>query len=86
MIMANGDGDGGSQRIRKRAASHPWNHHEQRLNSTADRNEPRCCKVTMTVTRSEFRNIRARAGGKSVSEFLRQHVPAAILKPLPEAN
>jgi hypothetical protein len=83
MIMANGDG---GERLRKRSSGHPWNHPELRLHSNNERDEPRCCKVTMTVTRSEFRAIRARAGSRTVSEFLRGQVNAEILQPVPDSQ
>jgi len=86
MIDSNGDS---GERVRRRS-KHPWNHPQLRLHtpdeSPDEPQEPRCCKVTMTVTRSEFRAIRSRAGSRSVSEFLRQHVPAEILAPLPKTG
>ncbi len=80
MIMAMDDGD---RQPRKPAPNHPWNHPERRA-AAADlersQTNARTSKVTMVVTRAEFLALRARAGGKTMSEFLRSHFPPELLK------
>ena len=76
MIMAREDGDG---RKRRPASNHPWRRH--RTEESAE--EPRVQKVAMAVTRSELVALRSRAGCMTLSQFLRQHFPAELLKPQP---
>ena len=77
MIMAMDDS---GRQPRKPAANHPWNHPQSRLAATTHRADARTSKVTMVVTRAEFLALRARAGGKTMSEFLRSHFPPELLK------
>jgi hypothetical protein len=79
MIMAM---ENGGERRPTRRANHPWNHPQLRLTANDEVTETRCCKVTMTVTKTELLAIRSRAKGDSVSEFLRQHFPAELLLPV----
>jgi len=79
MIMAVNDG---GNRHRSPAASHPWQHPQRRSKAEPSTTEARCCKVTMTVTRTELLTIRSRAGSVSVSEFIRTHFPADLLRPI----
>lgn len=75
MIMQRNDGPRG------RSANHPWNHPETRLNSTEAPSEARNQSLTVKVSRTELRAIKARARGTSVSEFIRNNLPADIFNP-----
>ena len=72
MIMQRNDGG------RRRSANHPWNHPETRKNATEPQSEARLHSLTVKVSRTELRAIRARAKGTSVSEFIRTNLPADI--------
>lgn len=74
MIMQREEG-GAARRPR---ASHPWRRHRSADDEPAP--EPLNQKACMAVSETELRAIRARAGGRSISEFLRRHFPAEILQ------
>lgn len=79
MIMQGPEGD---HRRRSPAPNHPWQHPQLRAAAAESSVEPRSCKVTMRVTQAEFHAIRSRAGATSVSEFLRQHFPSDLMRPI----
>lgn len=73
MIMARNDDAQGRRRPSK---SHPWRMHRS---TESDAPAPRTHKATMVVTAAEFHALRARAGGRSMSEFLRGCFPPELL-------
>lgn len=85
MIMQNLSGDG----PRKPASDHPWRtprtQPENRQNATATTAKKRHNrKATIALTAEEEKAIRARAlraGGLSVSAFIRAHFPPELLTP-----
>ena len=76
MVM---ESDRGDDRPRRPRLSHPWIGRERRVTVTNDA-PPRNAKACMAVSSDELHAIRARAGAKSVSEFLRAHLPEYLFQ------
>ena len=79
MIMARSSGD--SPR-RKPDTNHPWR-------GTATNGPPTAARrkiAGMAVTAEELRVLRSRAGSKSISELLREHLPAELFEPLDQPD